>query len=428
MPPAAAVPPVIGAVVAGIVLVLTGPGGSPAPARTPSVPQEMAGYSYLTGSVSSSPPGPVVALWQHGYGVELLDLPQAVVLGAGGDSYRRVDVAEERAGSETQGDPAPMLLSPDGTRVAVGDHGIERPDVVVVDLTTGATTRHALPAGRSVVPLAWSADGDQLASLVSDEATSPYSGGRITGDVALLDLPDDDAEVLRLERSATAAAFSPDGSELAVEQSGGVTVVDLQDGGSRSLEVDGVLAGPAAWSPDGRLLAVTSVEPSIAPAGLDAPGTPTGLSFVDPSGQGRDVPDPVLLPLAGPGRVLGWAGPGEVLAVLAVDGTDAQVLSGVPLDGTRPRALMRMSDLGSYGVGRFQLASSVAETLEVVTPADVDRGPWPLPVRGLTALVLGLAAWLGARVVVRLSARRATAPTVAAAGPTTPHTLTDVPR
>jgi len=399
--PAAAAPPVIGAVVAGIVVVLTGLGDSPAPAPTPSVPREMAGYSYLTGSVSSSPPGPVVALWQHGYGVEFLDLPQAVVLGAGGDSYRRVDVAEERAGSETQGDPAPMLLSPDGTRVAVGDHDTERPDVVVVDLTTSETTRHELPAGRSVVPLAWSADGDELASLISEEATSPYSGGRITGEVALLDRSDDSAEVLALDGSATAAAFSPDGSELAVEQSGGVTVVGLQDGSRRSLGVDGVLAGPAAWSPDGRLLAVTSVEPSIAPAGLDAPGTPTGLTFVDPSGHGRAVPDPVRLPLAGPGRVLGWAGSGEVLAVLAVAGTDAQVLSGVPLDGTPPRALMRMSDLGSYGVGRFQLASSVAGSLEVVDPDGVDRGPWPLALRALLAVAAGLLAWLLVRVAVR---------------------------
>jgi hypothetical protein len=62
---------------------------------------------------------------------------------------------------------------------------------------------------------------------------------------------------------------------------------------------------------------------------------------------------------------------------------------------------MRMSDLGSYGVGRFQLASSVAWTLEVVTPADVDRGPWPLPVRGLAALAAGLLAWFLARVAVR---------------------------
>jgi hypothetical protein len=166
--PAAAGPPVVGAVVAGTVIVLTGLGGSPAAVATPAVPEVMAGYSHLTGTVSSSAPGPAVALWQHGYGVELLDLPQAVVLGGGGDSYRRVDVAEERAGAETQGDPAPMLLSPDGTRVAVGDHDVERPDVVVVDLTTGETSRYGLTAGRSVVPLAWSSDGETLAGLVSD--------------------------------------------------------------------------------------------------------------------------------------------------------------------------------------------------------------------------------------------------------------------
>jgi dipeptidyl aminopeptidase/acylaminoacyl peptidase len=394
--PAAAVPPAVGAVAAGIVVVLTGLGGSPAAVATPAVPEVMAGYSHLTGTVSSSAPGPAVALWQHGYGVELLDFPQAVVLGAGGDSYRRVDVAEERAGAETQGDPAPMLLSPDGTRVAVGDHDVERPDVVVVDLTTGETSRHALPAGRSVVPVAWSSDGEALAILVSDEATSPYSGGRITGSVALLDLPDDSTEVLALDGSATAAAFSPDGSELAVEQSGGITVVDLQDGDRRSREVDGVLAGPAAWSPDGRLLAVTTVEPTSAPPGVDAPGVPSGLSFVDADGRDPAVPDPLPLDLSGPGRVLGWAGDAEVLTVLA-NGADDQTLSVVPLDGADPRPLMRMSDLGSYGVGRFQLASSVAGSLEVVDPDGVDRGPWPWALRGVLTVAAGLLAWFIAR-------------------------------
>jgi len=401
------VPPVVGAVVAGLVVVLTGHGGSAGAAATPAVPEAMAGYSHLTGSVSSSPPGPAVALWQHGYGVEFLDFPQAVVLGAGGDSYRRVDVAEERAGSETQGDPAPMLLSPDGTRVAVGDHDVERPDVVVVDLSTGETTTHALPAGRSVVPLAWSSDGETLASLVSDEATSPYSGGRITGSIALLDLPADSPEVLELDGSATAAAFSPDGSELAVEQSGGITVVDVRAGSRRSLEVDGVLAGPAAWSPDGRLLAVTTVEPVSAPPGVDAPGVPTGIGFVDPTGRGGSVPEPLSLDLTGPGRVLGWAGPHEVLTVLAVAGSDtccgpdAQTLSIVPLDGAEPRALMRMSDLGSYGVGRFQLASSVAGSLEVVDPDGVDRGPWPWALRGVLTVAAGLLAWFIARRLAR---------------------------
>ena len=71
MRPAAAVPPLVGLAVAALVVVLTAPGGSPAPGATPAVPHDMAGYSHLTGSVSASPPGPAVALWQHGYGVEL---------------------------------------------------------------------------------------------------------------------------------------------------------------------------------------------------------------------------------------------------------------------------------------------------------------------------------------------------------------------
>lgn len=411
MRPLAAVPPTVGLAVALGVLVLTGVGDGPTAGATSAVPEQMAGYSHLTGTVSSSPPGPAVALWQHGYGVELLDLPQAVVLGGGGASYRRVDVAEERAGSETQGDPAPMLLSPDGTRVAVGDHDTDRPDVVVVDLATGGTTRRDLPAGRSVVPVAWSADGTTLASIVTAEATNPYSGGRITGDLALLDLRDDRAEVLGLDGSVAAAAFSPDGSELAVERSGALSVVDLDDGDERPLDADGVLAGPAAWSPDGRMLAVTTVDASAAPPGVDAPGTPTGLAFVDPTGRDGAVPDPLTLDLTGPGRVLGWAGPAEVVTVLAVAGADpccgpdAQTLSGVPLDGAEPRTLMRMSDLQSFGVGRFQLASSLASTLEVVDPPDVDRGPWPWPVRGALAVAAGLLSWILARTVARRRTR-----------------------
>ncbi|MCW2737285.1 hypothetical protein [Nocardioides sp.] len=404
-------PPVaIGLGSAALVVLLTGlhdtvPAG-PGPA---SLPEQLASYSHLTGSVSSSPPGAAVALYQHGFGVEFMDFPQAVVLGAGGDVYRRVDAAEGRAGTETQGDPAPMLLSPDGTKVAVGDHVTDEPDVVVVDLVTGATSSHPLPTGRSVVPVAWSSDGRTLAHLLSPAPTSPYSGGRITGDVGLLDLSDGSTTVLE-ERTAVAAAFAPDGSELAVERTGTadrISVVDLSTGARRSVEADGVLAGPAAWSPDGRLLATTTTRPDIAPAGGESPGTPTGLAFVDATGGGADVPAPLQLPLSGPGRVLGWGGPEEVVVLLdpATDapccGSDTLTVSGVPLDGTGHRTLMRISDQLSYGVGRFQLASATVSDLRVVGPAEVDRGPWPLPWRGGAALLVGLVTWLGSRWALR---------------------------
>lgn len=399
---------------AAVAIVLTSPGdAAPAEPGGTAVPRELAAYSHLTGSVASSPPGAAVALFQHGWGVELLDFPQAVVLGAGGDAYRRVDAAEDRASAASRGDPAPMLLSPDGTKVAVGDHETTEPDVVVVDLLTGEAISHPLPTGQSVLPVAWSRDGTTLAHLLSPEPTNPYTGERIAGEVGVLDLGDDTTELLSGD-DVTAVAFSPDGTELAVERAGTafanarISVVGLAGGDTRDLGTVGVLAGPAAWSPDGQLLATTTLEPSGAPAGAPDPGMPTGIAFVDPAGPSgaANVPDPMELPLAEAGRVLGWTDAGEVVALLEVAGDDpccaeAYDLSRIPIDGAAPQALMRVSDLGSYGVGRFQMASATVGEIEVVTPGEVDRGPWPLWLRGGLALLVGLLAWLVSRWVLR---------------------------
>jgi hypothetical protein len=404
---AAGVPLVIGLCASGVVVALGSGHDRPAPQEGAyAVPEELADYSYVTGTVSASPPGPAVALFQHGFGVELLDLPQAVVLGAGGDRYRRVDVAEDRAGAETQGDPAPMLLSPDGHYVAVGDHDAEagEADVAVVDLTTGESRTYDLAQGRSVVPVAFSTDGGSLAMLLSDEPTSPYSGGRITGTVGVLDLARGRTATMRVE-DATAVAFSSTGS-MAVEHMGsggaGITVVD-STGTIEEVDADGVLAGPTAWSPDGSLLAITTVDASAAMPGVDDPGTPTGLAFVDPTGSGAAVPDPLPLPVSPPGRVLGWNGDDEVVMLLS-GSADRATLSSVPLDGSAPRTLMSMDDLGSYGVGRFQLAADAGGRLEVVDPGDVDRGPWPWAWRVGVGLLAGLLAWLVAVVLVRIVA------------------------
>ena len=212
-----------------------------------------------------------------------MDFPQAVVLGAGGDTYRRVDVAEDRAGAETQGDPAPMLLSPDGRYVAVGDHDTTEPDVAFVDLTTGKTSTYDLPQGRSVIPVAFSADGGSLAVLLSDEPTNPYraSGSRArrhprpgesSTEVVDVDGRAPRPGVLpRRLRDRRRARVPPGAPLIALGDADGPGALAAR---RRPGRADRVVARRAPARDHHRRAA------SGAPGG-DAPGTPTGLAFVD---------------------------------------------------------------------------------------------------------------------------------------------------
>jgi hypothetical protein len=373
----------------------------------------MAAYSYLTGSVSGSPPGRAVALFQHGFGVEFLDFPQAIVVGADGDVYRRLDEAEDRAGSETQGDPAPMLLSPQGIHVAVGDHDTGRPDLALVDRRTGRTSRYPLPAGNSVVPLAWSPDGTQIAYLFSAEPTNPYGGTPIAGDVGLLNLQTGKAEKLPGATDVWTAAFDPDGTELALHHSGGtLEVVSLVGHSPRIIQAPGrYLDGPAAWSPDGLLLATTTLDrcryPELGPC---VGGATEMISFVDATGQGRRVPDPLQVDVLGSNRVLGWTAPNEVAVLTETKLSDADPdpgtywVTAVPLDGGDPRRLSAIPGGSNYGVGRFQLASALLPDIRVRAASDVDRGRWPVPLRVAVALLTGMA--VAAVASVAMSRRR----------------------
>ncbi|VXB17525.1 exported hypothetical protein [Nocardioides sp. AX2bis] len=261
----------LGAACAAVTLVPLATEGGPADSgTTASLPHQLAGYSYLTTDVSEAPPGRAIALYQHGFGVEFLDFPQAVVLGADTDIYRRLDAAEDRAGPETQGDPAPMLLSPDGRRVALGDHDTSEADLEIVDLSSADVARHALPPARSVRPIAWSSESTQVAYISSTEPTNPYSGRSLVGDLVVLDTDSGDTTAVTVGDPISGAAFSPDGSLIAVQRRGsssGISLVDLATSTVRDLPRPlqdeaqrGVLAGPEAWSPDGRLLAVAHEE------------------------------------------------------------------------------------------------------------------------------------------------------------------------
>ncbi|MBD8063294.1 TolB family protein [Oceanitalea stevensii] len=421
----------LGVLVVGVVLallpgwLLPGRWFGPDPATGPAtIPARFADYSYLTGSVSASPPGRALAVYQHGFGVELMDFPQAVVAGADGGAYRRLDVAERRGAS--QGDPGPMLLSPDGARVAVGRWHTSWPDVAVVDLATGDADKIVVPGDGSALPLAWSPDSTLLAYVVTDGPADPYTGSALSGELGLLDVTTGEAQPLPAELDAREAAFSPDGTELAVHRivpddgtlsgqdgiprmgGGAVDVVGLDGTLRRTVPMpeNHYLDGPNAWSPDGALLA-TAAQWVPACDHLEAggeawadcfntyEGPSHGIVFLDASGQDGGVPAPIPASRVGWDGVLGWTAEGEPLFLDGPDDpetadTDLYWLTAVPLDGGEPRPLSAVPGGGNYGVGAFQLATGLLPGAEVRDADATARGLWPTGAR-LGAAVAGSA-------------------------------------
>ena len=418
----------------------------------PTIPSRVAGYSYLTGDVANSPSGRAVALFQYGFEVEFLDFPQAIVIGAEGDRYRRVGVAEERHGSETQGDPGPMLLSPDGAHVAVGHHDTTAPDVALVDLVTGQTRYLPVPGGRSVIPLAWSADSKQVAYISAAEPTNPYSGEPNRGPVGILEPETGQARLLPGLRALT-VAFSPDGSELAVQAEasgdpvgqaparpgagtrGAATKVEIVgvDGRthrSLTLPVGHSLDGPNAWSPDGALIATRNDAWSChQPDGAyDEAKTQAceeqreATAFVDASGRSASTPASLRGGVAGSNGVLGWTAEREVLVLddlpypidsmddsktVTAEDTDGRWLTAVSLEGGGARRVSAVPFDSNYGIGTFQMASALLPGLEVHETGEADRGRWPLTLRvGLAALFAGLVLLMTKRLTKPKTASR----------------------
>ncbi|WP_380169753.1 TolB family protein [Jannaschia sp. R86511] len=388
-------------------LQVAGWSGSDSATEQPSpravVPARMAGYSYLTGSVRASPPGPALALYQQGFGVELIDFPQALVMSVDGETYRRVDLAERRAGGESQGDPAPMLLSPDGRQVAVGRYSARDADVALLDLTTGAVVRHAVPDARSVLPVAWSADGRWLAYLADEQPTNPHSGRAASGEPGLLDLTTGQVRTLPGRGSAQVMAFAPDGSEVLVQRPGGGSqVVGTTTSRTRDLGTSRPAAGPAAWSPDGRRLVVTRTD--------------GGLDLLDVTGREPEVVRTVPADAGLQQDVLGWTAPDRlVLAATVTDEGegDFRVVEVDLADGQQRRLTTVPTD-GNFAVSRFQLATALLPELQVQPGGQVDRGPWPVWLQLCTALAVLLVPALA----LRWRRRRQEGP---AAGPSSPH-------
>ncbi|MEV5768675.1 WD40 repeat domain-containing protein [Micromonospora sp. NPDC052213] len=209
-----------------------------------------------------------------------------------------------------------VLLSPDSRYVADGsaDGWIH-----VTDLTTG--DRRAFAGGADstccTTPVAWAPGGDALLVLYHADADADADGDGVhPSRLLLLDLATGAARRLGGElgnrwdlRTGSLAAFSPDGTRIAVDAGGELTMLDRSGAvaWSRELGPDARLAGVGAFTPDGSAVAVFRLDGCRSGCDADQRAARTWRTGYVDAATGRDGSGPALPPAEGQAlRALGW--------------------------------------------------------------------------------------------------------------------------
>jgi len=406
---------------------LAGGTDNPQAFARPAYPSDTTSLPTIVSDVSESPSGRSILLTDGAVGVFSTGY---VVFAADSDRVRLVSAVDDRSDSEYGA--VTYQLSPDGSRLAVGDATGRFDDVLVVDLTTGASRRYPIEPGPNdtVDVLAWSADGTRLAVATWGLNVIDVDSGAVTmvaspGTAAprkteLLpgEQPMPDGSQAQEKEPGTVAgvqaAFSPDGRSIAYDDGIDIEIYPIGGKGKPTLLTDQNvwLAGPAAWSPDGKRVLVTrddatSAADATSLLAIDV-ATRTATRMVTFDYLDFSMPTPV-----------GWRGPDEVL-LSGADADSVLVVDGYGLDGERHERILTFD----YSTSSVQFATGLIGSA-VSRDGGFSGGPTPAWWRvtvgsvvgvgaALVFLIVGLAVGIPLAVRRRAAARRVSA--VALAG------------
>ncbi|MEV6816551.1 hypothetical protein [Micromonospora sp. NPDC051296] len=323
--------------VLGLFAVLRGSGAGTMPAAAgEGVPARISLPWMWQATVEQDPPGPASVLFGGGgfglRGIDFVDHEGKIaVVGRGGD-YRMLLYGghESTAGEGVQ-------LSPDGRYVA---HNPGDDWLTVTDLTDASDRAYSGPPDSDCCasPIAWSRDGGTLVVLDStveslddryrriwESGSSVYGQPVTLSRLTLVDLGTGTTRVLldglgdwESLRTASLAAFSPDGMRIAATVGNRLSLLD-RDGRtlwSRDLGPRRKLAGHGAFTADGSRIAVTDLEGCLLDCDTAALAARTWtVTWLD-AATGQDVTGPTLAPVQGQAlRALGWRLGTDLVAV-----------------------------------------------------------------------------------------------------------------
>ncbi|GAA2185058.1 TolB family protein [Micromonospora lupini] len=317
------------------------------------------------------------------------------------------------------------LLSPDGR------HYLRPGSGELLDLSTGRQ-RRTMSLG--VDPLAWSADGRRVVGTRdNDDAVITYgpenqqlNNPEKPDDLLVVDPYRGTEQVVAAGAFAAhdAAAWSPEGDMLAVagppDEAASVTarqrlVVVDPAGGAPRWQVDlgdrRMLAGPAAWHPDGRRIALFAFDGCAGPTCTAEQAAARGMriEFLD-AATGHAVGRPLPVD-ASTSEIVGWRGDDPVVQQVSRPGkgTDRQaVLAALSTGGGRE--VLVTAPIGSTGL------AAPGDLLIRAAFGGPERRPSPFAAPLWLYLTLAVPPLLAAALLHRRRRRRAAAATTAPPG------------